>query len=156
MILSSQDSEFTKKTKKRIYGMARAFCKETGAFVPLHISTLNSDPCFIYFKNNKPIAYIYGGVWLHDRFKNSNCFRIWSLFVNKKYRRRGIANKLRTHLIEYVKCNKKCSKIVTLSKGNPDIYYNLNFINATTKTKNGEVAIMKSENGYMIYELNLN
>ena len=140
MILSSQDSKFTKKTKKRIYGMAQAFCKETGSSVPLYISTLNSNPCFVYFKNNKPIAYIYGGLWF------DNCFKIKSLFVNKKHRRRGIANKLRTHLIEYVKNNKEYNKIVTLSKGNPDIYYNIGFI----KSK------MKSASGYMIYELNLN
>ena len=117
--------------------MVHKFSTETKECVS---SDTAKDIWFVYFKKNKPIAYVCGEPWYGDFFK------ITSLFVSKKYRHRGIGGKLRMHLIEYVKSNTECSKIITLSKSNSTIYHSIGF----TKSK------IKSENGYAVYELEIN
>lgn len=140
MIKTTLNDTFTKKEVERINGMLH---KNDAIHQNCRCTFASSNAIFfVYFYNKKPVGFLSYTNYLPDE----NYIKINFIFINKKYRHRGIAGILRSDLIEFVKNEDNIKRIETLSKGKPEMYQKYGFQISQTR---------KAQPPYKVYELNL-
>lgn len=144
MIKKTLNDTFSKKEVKRINGMLhKNDAIHQNSYSDFINETSRDNIFFVYFYNKKPVGFLSYGT---NNFVDENCIRIQFIFVNKKYRHRGIAGTLRSAFIKFIKSEGKIKKIETLSKGKPEMYEKYGFQISQT---------LKAQPPYKVYELNL-
>ena len=145
MIKTTLNDIFSKKEVKGINGMLhKNDAIHQNSYSDLINKTSRDNIFFVYFYNKKPIGFLS---YYTNNFTDENYIQISFIFVNKKYRHRGIADTLRSAFIKFIKSEGNIEKIYTLSKAKPEMYKKYGFQISQTR---------KAQPPYEMYELNLN
>jgi len=99
--------------------------------------TLKKDKLIVYFAENRGKLIGMMGAFFHYDKETKDSARIFSVYVDRRYRGLGVAKKLQAHLLEELRHVKKLKKI--------RVMVNKKQISASNLYKQGNFKIIKTE-----------